>query len=111
MRTRIVTSLAGILVLLIGGLASADQFADGVAAYKAQDYKTAITKFTVLASTGHAEAQLFLAEMYSWGQGVDADFGRSIIVQIEIKPLFQIVKIIFGYRQRTVDNPNTPGTD
>ena len=74
MRTRIVTSLAGISILLIAGIASADQFEDGVAAYRAQDYETAITRFTVLASTGHAEAQLFLAEMYSSGQGVDADF-------------------------------------
>lgn len=74
MRTKFTTSLAVILILLISGFTDEDKFAEGVAAYAAQDYKTAVTKFTVLAANNHAHAQLYLAEMYKSGQGVTRDY-------------------------------------
>ena len=74
MRTKIKTCLVVILILLISGFTNENKFAEGVAAFKAQDYKTAITKFTVLATNGHAHAQLYLAEMYKSGQGVSSDY-------------------------------------
>ena len=74
MRRKITASLTIIIILLISGFTDADKFAEGVAAYRAKDYKTAITKFTVLATNGHAHAQLYLAEMYKSGQGVSSDY-------------------------------------
>ncbi len=74
MRMKIKISFVAVLILLISGFTDADKFAEGVAAYNAKDYKTAITKFTVLATNGHAHAQLYLAEMYRSGQGVSSDY-------------------------------------
>ena len=83
MRTKFTTSLVVILILLISGFTDEEKFAEGVAAYNAQDYQTAITKFTVLATNNHAHAQLYLAEMYKSGQGVTRDYeaGHALMLR------------------------------
>lgn len=48
-------------------------FDEGLAAYKAADYASALAEFRPLADDGHAQAQFYLGFMYEKGQGVTAD--------------------------------------
>jgi len=59
------------LSLLLGsGVASAADFAKGLAAFRSGNHKTAIAEWTPLAEQGHAKAQYNLGLMYSFGWGV-----------------------------------------
>lgn len=51
---------------------------DGVAAYRAGDYKTALREFTKLAEAGNPNAQFNLAVLYLSGRGVKRDVAKAI---------------------------------
>jgi tetratricopeptide (TPR) repeat protein len=74
MRHLTVTICLSIAVLLgsVGVSESAD-FQKGYAAYKSDDFATALQEFKPLAEQGHATAQYNLGEMYRKGQGVLQD--------------------------------------
>ncbi|MGB9992404.1 tetratricopeptide repeat protein [Pseudoduganella rhizocola] len=65
--------VAGVLLVVLAGLAGADELADGVKAWEAQDFSRAHQIFSKLAAAGNAEAQLLLGEMYGFGEGVPED--------------------------------------
>ena len=52
-------------------------FEKGMTAYNAQDYKTAVEQFTIAANNGHVEAQYWIAECYSHGNGVEKDYKEA----------------------------------
>ena len=56
--------------LASSGIAYAGPFEDGVAAWKRQDYATALRLFRPLADQGDVYAQASLAYMYANGEGV-----------------------------------------
>ena len=64
--------LAAAAVLAVAGIARAD-FAEGLAAFDAGDYRTAFEEWRALAVTGDAEAQVALAGLYLDGNGVTPD--------------------------------------
>ena len=49
----------------------------GFSAYRAGDYKVAITKWTPLAMTGHPGAQFLLGASYDYGHGVVQDYVKA----------------------------------
>jgi TPR repeat protein len=57
---------------------AADQWEDGVAAYKAGDYSKAIQLLRPLAEQGHARAQNNLGVMYANGEGVVQDYVEAL---------------------------------
>ena len=65
------------LTLLLSVSVAAD-FYDGVAAYKAGDYKTAFNEFKPLAEQGVADAQFNLGVMYKNGRGVLQDDKEAV---------------------------------
>lgn len=65
-----------VLVLLTTGTARAD-FAAGLEAYDGGDYAAAVAAWLPLAEAGDAEAQVALADLYLYGQGVPADPARA----------------------------------
>lgn len=54
------------------------RFAEGLAAYDAGDFETAIEAWQPLAEAGNLEAQVSLADIYMNGLGVAADPGRAV---------------------------------
>jgi len=58
--------------------AKAGPFEDGVAAYRRQDYATAMSLFLPLAKNGNAAAQYNLGVMYGEGQGVPQDDQQAL---------------------------------
>ena len=58
--------------------ANADPFGDGVAAFLAGDYETALKIARPLAAQGDARAQDFLGEMYEDGDGVAQDYQEAL---------------------------------
>ena len=58
-----------VLCLFLRAKATAD-FNDGLAAYSAGDYETAVHKFKALAEQGDTVAQYNLGSMYENGQGI-----------------------------------------
>lgn len=59
---------------------SAEQkFEQGIAAYKRQDYATALKIFSELANQGYADAQNNLGFMYENGQGVAKDYRQALL--------------------------------
>ncbi len=69
-----------LLVTIVAGAtrAAADDLLDGIAAYKAEDWATAIAKLTPLAEAGDAEAHFYLGYMYETGKGTPADLAQAI---------------------------------
>jgi len=69
-----------VLGLLLGtqAIVKADQFEEGVAAYKAGNYQKAFKFFKPLAEQGLAEAQYNLGLMYDDGQGVPQDDTEAV---------------------------------
>src|SRR2546426_5420033 len=67
------------LLLLFGThtVAVADDFDDGMAAFRGNDYATAFAKFKKAAEAGNAGAQTLLASMYRKGLGVPQDYGQA----------------------------------
>jgi tetratricopeptide (TPR) repeat protein len=59
-----------VILVTIGGPASAGPFEDAVAAYQRGDYATALRLWHLLAEQGDADAQFHLGVMYESGQGV-----------------------------------------
>ena len=64
--------------LLFFPLSAWADFADGLAAYDAGDYETAIAEWLPLAEQGDADAQVALAGLYLAGQGARQDTARAI---------------------------------
>ena len=62
-----------LMLILMSAPVYADDYQDGLDAYKKKDYKTLFEKFKPLAEQGVAEAQFNLAQMYRQGQGVTQD--------------------------------------
>ena len=56
---------------------AAQDFKEGIEAYRAGDYKVAITKWTPLAMTGHPGAQFLLGASYDYGHGVVQDYVKA----------------------------------
>lgn len=55
------------------------QWQEGIAAYKAGDYRIAFAKLHPLAAKGDVDAQFFVGVMCFRGQGVEQDFRQSLI--------------------------------
>ena len=62
--------LAAIIAMGVGGVAVAGPYEDAFAAYKRQDYTTAMLLFRPFADQGDAYAQSSLGFMYKYGMGV-----------------------------------------
>ena len=60
---------ASLMLVAIGGAATAGPLEDAVAAYQRGDYATALSRWHRLAEQGDAEAQFHLGVMYESGQG------------------------------------------
>lgn len=74
--------MAGSALLVLGVLISSPaqaSFEDGVRAYLAQDYQTAIAEWRPLAQKGHAAAQFGLGLSYENGRGVKRDLTEAAI--------------------------------
>lgn len=65
------------LALLLSAPVMADELADGIKAWEAQDFTRAHQVLGKLASSGNVEAQLMVGEMYGFGEGVPEDFAQS----------------------------------
>ena len=70
-------AMIAVFALLLSVNVAAD-FYDGVAAYKAGDYKTAFNEFKPLAEQGDADVQFILGVMYKNGQGVLQDDKEAV---------------------------------
>ena len=71
---------SGFLALAIMALAvpaDAEPFEDGVAAYQAGDYATAVKLWRTLAEQGHVWAQFNLGVMYDSGRGVYENYPEA----------------------------------
>jgi hypothetical protein len=78
MRT-FLTPLALATTLLVGAAAPAwADFWDGIAAYEAGDYATALKEFRPLAAQGHVLSQNNLGAMYFDGRGVPQDDAEAV---------------------------------
>ena len=79
MKTKKLTfSLALTFLFLFSSVVFADDWNDGVDAYKRQDYKTAYKLWLPLAEQGNATAQFNLGSMYSNGLGVPQDYKEAV---------------------------------
>ncbi len=65
-------------LLCLSGAVVAEPFEDGLAAYKRQDYLTALRLWRPLADHGNAAAQNNLGRMYYAGQGVPQDYAEAV---------------------------------
>lgn len=72
-----VAFLSAMLTLGCGGV-SAGPLEDGIAAYKRNEYTTALQKFRPLAGQGNAQAYVFLGSSYEYGNGVPKDYAEAI---------------------------------
>lgn len=71
-------TLVLVLALLAGGAAArAGDFAEGLAAFDAGDYRTAFSQWRPLAERGVVEAQVAVAGLYLSGTGTPADAGLA----------------------------------
>jgi TPR repeat protein len=61
------------LIVMIALPVYADNFKDGIDAYKRGDFKTALKNWTIAAQNGNAYAQNNLGTMYESGIGVELD--------------------------------------
>ena len=69
---------ASLMLLAIGGAATAGPFEDAVAAYYRGDYATALRLWHPLAEQGGADAQFHLGVMYESGQGMVRNDAEAI---------------------------------
>jgi TPR repeat protein len=68
---------AGLLLAVMAGAAVAGELEDGVAAYKRNDYDTALRLLRPLAEQGYAKAQNNLGALYARGRGVPRDLVQA----------------------------------
>ena len=63
------------LIIFIGsvGVSESADFQEGMWAYTAKDYATALREFKPLAEQGHPDAQYYMGVMYAFGKGVLKD--------------------------------------
>jgi hypothetical protein len=66
-----------VFAILLTSLAQAD-FQAGQDAYERADYSTALKEWQPLAEQGNAVAQVALANLYYFGEGVPQDFGEAV---------------------------------
>ncbi len=64
--------------LTVSGVSARADFADGLAAFDAGDYRTAFEEWRALAQAGETEAQVALAGLYLSGQGTRVDAAEAI---------------------------------
>lgn len=69
-------TLVALSLLFVGAPSRAD-IADGLAAYDAGDYATAVEEWRPLAEAGDTEAQVALAGLYLSGLGVPTDAAEA----------------------------------
>ena len=69
-----VSFLVVALLFCFCSISFAGNFEDGLAAYKAEDYKTAHSLFLIEAEKGDAVAQYYLGLIYEHGDGVQYDY-------------------------------------
>lgn len=69
--------MMGAMLALAMGLAQADEMADGIKAWEAQDFTRAHQILGKLAAAGNPEAQLMVGEMYGFGEGVPEDMAKA----------------------------------
>jgi len=62
--------MAGLVLATLSAVAQADDLADGIKAWEAQDFRRAHQLLGKLAEAGDAEAQLMVGEMTGFGEGV-----------------------------------------
>jgi len=75
-----IAALAAALVLTIVTVSSVHaDLADGVSAYDGGDYETAIAEFSAAAQTGDTGAQLALANMMHFGEGMQRDIAGAAV--------------------------------
>ena len=67
-----------LLLLFLSSPVYADDFQDGLEAYKRKDYKTALEKWKPLAEQGNAGAQGYLGFMYARGWGMPQDYKEAV---------------------------------
>ncbi len=70
--------LAALAWLAVSGASAHADFADGLAAFDAGDYRAAFEEWRGLAEAGDAEAQTALAGLYLDGQGAPADPAKAV---------------------------------
>lgn len=68
--------LTGILAL--SGKSANAGMQEGIQAYDHKNYPTALKEFLPMATAGNSEAQYYLGEIYSFGEGVPADEKKSV---------------------------------
>ena len=66
--------LIPIFLFLAFVMGCANEFNDGMEAFKRKDYKIAFEKWKPLAEQGHDDAQYKLGKLYREGLGVDLDY-------------------------------------
>jgi len=69
--------LAAMMAIALAGIAQADELADGIKAWEAQNYGAAHQVLGKLAAAGNPEAQLMVGEMYGFGEGVPEDYALA----------------------------------
>jgi TPR repeat protein len=63
-----------LILFLVTVVGCANEFNDGMDAFKRKDYKVAFEKWKPLAEQGHDDAQYKLGKLYREGLGVDVDY-------------------------------------
>jgi TPR repeat protein len=67
-----------ILLTLCVGAAWGNEYEDGVAAFKSEDYETAFKKFKIATAQGNVDAQVFIGAFYVQGLVVKQDYHRAM---------------------------------
>ena len=75
--TRVIKALLSICLLVFSLTANANEFGDGMAAYRSGDYATARAKWLPLANSGHTRAMNNVGLMFKKGLGVPKDLEKS----------------------------------
>lgn len=65
------------LVLMLSGVAHADELADANALFEKKSYPQALQLYTKLANGGNAEAQLHMGQMYFYGEAGTVDLAKA----------------------------------
>lgn len=78
MQVRAWLTIVGLACFLFMAPASAGDFEEGLAAWKAGNYTAALKIWTPLAEQDHAAAEYYLALMHAKGQGVTRDDSKAI---------------------------------
>jgi len=66
-----------LVLFLVSVVGCANEFNDGMDAFKRKDYKIAFEKWKPLAEQGHDDAQFKLGKMYREGLGVAQDYVKA----------------------------------